>query len=114
MKTTIFSVIFLLCIMASAHGQLQEGDNLLGGSVGFWAKGSVPTPHGAVVVAWKLSPRELKLDVTVPVGAEADVVVPVSRFERPVVTLGGKIAERRAHVTAGVHHFQVVGESMLP
>ena len=79
-----------------------------------WAKGSVPTPHGAVVVAWKLSPRELKLDVTVPVGAEADVVVPVSRFERPVVTLGGKISERRAHVTAGVHHFQVVGESMLP
>jgi len=45
-----------------------------------WAKGSVPTPHGAVVVGLEIIARELKLDVTVPVGAEADVVVPVSRF----------------------------------
>lgn len=43
MKRTIYTVIFLLCVMASAHGQLKEGDNLLGGTLGLWAHKSSPT-----------------------------------------------------------------------
>jgi hypothetical protein len=42
MKITIYSIIFLLCLIATSHSQLKQGDNLLGVSVGFWAKGSVP------------------------------------------------------------------------
>lgn len=43
MKTAIFLVLFLLCVIVSAHGQLQERDNLMGGTIGFWARNSAPT-----------------------------------------------------------------------
>jgi hypothetical protein len=36
----VFSLLFLLIV--SANSQLKEKDNLLGGSLGFWAKGNVP------------------------------------------------------------------------
>jgi hypothetical protein len=42
MKKTIFSMVFILFIMVSAQGQIKQGDNLLGPSVGLWVKGSVP------------------------------------------------------------------------
>jgi hypothetical protein len=42
MKKTIYLMVFILCVMASAQGQIKQGDNLLGASVGFWVKGSVP------------------------------------------------------------------------
>ena len=43
MKTAIFLVLFLLCVIASAQGQLKERDNLMGGTIGFWARNSAPT-----------------------------------------------------------------------
>jgi hypothetical protein len=43
MKTTIFAVIFLLCLMASSEAQLKERDNLMGGTLGFWARNNSPT-----------------------------------------------------------------------
>jgi hypothetical protein len=43
MKTTIYTIIFLLCFMATSFGQLQERDNLLGATIGFWAPKSSPT-----------------------------------------------------------------------
>jgi hypothetical protein len=43
MKTTIYTIVFLLCFMATSFGQLQERDNLLGATIGFWAHGSAPT-----------------------------------------------------------------------
>jgi len=43
MKTTIFSIIFLLCLVASSNAQLKEHDNLMGGTLGFWARNSSPT-----------------------------------------------------------------------
>ncbi|MBS1551639.1 MAG: hypothetical protein JST15_06190 [Bacteroidetes bacterium] len=43
MKTKIFTVIFLMCIAASSFGQLREKDNLMGGTLGFWASKSSPT-----------------------------------------------------------------------
>lgn len=42
MKKSIILAIFIMCVMASAQGQINEGDNLLGPSVGLWVKGSVP------------------------------------------------------------------------
>jgi hypothetical protein len=43
MKTSIFTTIFLLCLIASSQGQLKERDNLMGGTLGFWAHNSAPT-----------------------------------------------------------------------
>jgi len=43
MKTTIFSILFLLCVIATTYGQLKEKDNLIGGTLGFWARNSSPT-----------------------------------------------------------------------
>jgi len=88
-----------------------------------WAKGSVPTPHGDVVVSWAAGAGKFTLDVTVPAGAEADVTLPVSRFDlQPTahimvfgdtvrgVTADWKPAGKITHVTAGQHHFEIAGK----
>jgi hypothetical protein len=43
MKTTIYSMLFFLCIIAVSQAQLKERDNLMGGTLGFWAKNNSPT-----------------------------------------------------------------------
>ena len=75
-----------------------------------WARGSVPTPHGDVAVAWAMGHDQLTLDVTVPAGTAADVTVPVSRFEQPVIELDGRRTPASAHVPAGRHRFVVTGK----
>lgn len=39
-----------------------------------WAKGIVPTPHGDIAVSWTRANGEMKLEVTVPSGCEAEVI----------------------------------------
>ncbi len=75
-----------------------------------WAKGSVPTPLGDVAVAWTLGADSLTLDVTVPAGGEADVIVPTSRFEQASIELDGRPAAVAAHLLAGAHRFVVTGK----
>lgn len=41
-----------------------------------WAKGLVPTPHGAIAAAWDASGKTFKLSLSVPKGTSADVVLP--------------------------------------
>lgn len=41
-----------------------------------WAKGVVPTPHGAIAAGWELTGATLRLTLTVPRGTQADVVLP--------------------------------------
>jgi hypothetical protein len=43
-----------------------------------WAKGTVPTPHGAVDVAWQSAGDAFDLNVTVPHGTYSLVTVPAS------------------------------------
>jgi hypothetical protein len=43
MKSSIYTVILLLIIAATSFGQLKERDNLMGGTLGFWARNSSPT-----------------------------------------------------------------------
>ncbi|MEO8513659.1 MAG: hypothetical protein ABI543_08880 [Ignavibacteria bacterium] len=43
MKTTIFSMLFIMCLAATSFGQLKERDNLMGGTLGFWARNNTPT-----------------------------------------------------------------------
>jgi hypothetical protein len=76
-----------------------------------WAKGSVPTPHGDVAVSWKLGKDELRLDVSVPAGTEADVTVPTARFEQAAIKMDGrKVVGPVIHVPAGPHRFEVAGK----
>ena len=53
----------------------------------WWAKGRVPTPHGTVEVSWQRTENGLQLDVTVPAGAEANVIFPMHRFHNATVTM---------------------------
>ena len=40
-----------------------------------WAKGTVPTPHGVISVAWEIKDGVFDLDVTLPEGADMNCVV---------------------------------------
>jgi len=42
MRNVFLSVIIILSLSGYASSQLKEKENLLGGSLGFWAKGNVP------------------------------------------------------------------------
>ncbi len=75
-----------------------------------WAKGKVPTPRGDVEVSWTLQDDKFSLDVVVPPGAEADIILPVSRFENPAATADGKKTAPQIRVPAGAHHFEVSGK----
>jgi lysophospholipase L1-like esterase len=75
-----------------------------------WAKGSVPTPHGDVVVSWSSGEERLTLGVTIPVDMEAEVTVPTSRFEQPTITLDGRKVEPVVHLSSGTYHFEVTGQ----
>lgn len=43
MKYIFVSLVIVLVLSVTSYSQLKEKDNLLGGSIGFWAKGNVPT-----------------------------------------------------------------------
>ena len=75
-----------------------------------WARGKVPTPHGDVEVSWTLKNEKFALDLTVPAGAEADVILPVTHFENPIATRDGKKSPAVVHVISGKYHFEVVGK----
>jgi hypothetical protein len=55
-----------------------------------WARGVVPTPHGAIRVSWRATPSGLVVDVTAPPGTTARVYGrrPVLVHGHAVVTLG--------------------------
>jgi hypothetical protein len=42
MKSLIKAVLIISLISAAGYSQIREKDNLLGGSLGFWARGEVP------------------------------------------------------------------------
>jgi hypothetical protein len=60
-------------------------------------------------MSWKLGEDKLQLDVTVPAGTEADVIVPTERFEAAAIQLDGRKAGPVVHVTAGEHRIEVTG-----
>ena len=69
----------------------------------------MPTPPGEVAVSWAITDRKFTLDVNVPSGSDAEVELPISRFDKPVVVLDGKTVEPKAHVSSGAHHFELTG-----
>lgn len=72
-----------------------------------WARGSVPTPRGDVAVSWSRHPGDLRLDLTVPAGAEATIEPPIGGFAHPEVKLDGRAAAHVAHAGPGIHHVVV-------
>ncbi len=75
-----------------------------------WAQGKVPTPRGNVEVAWLIDNGKFSLDVIVPDGAEAEVALPVERFENSLATMDGKRTEATVRVCSGKHHFELTGK----
>jgi alpha-L-rhamnosidase len=71
-----------------------------------WAKGMVPTPHGAIAAGWELTGSTLRLTLTVPRGTRADVVLP--RGGR--VLVNGK-ADALEGLTPGAYEIVVNGLS---
>lgn len=74
-----------------------------------WAKGSVPTPHGDVAVSWKRDDHSLRLEVTLPPGTDAEVILPTDRFAQARVTLNGAPAAARTQVKEGLSTFEITG-----
>jgi alpha-L-rhamnosidase len=82
-----------------------------------WAKGRVPTPHGDVAVSWTRESgkftAKFTLEVDVPTGCEADVTLPAGLFAKPTIHLDGRRAAAKAHVSSGIHRFEVTGKPTL-
>lgn len=66
-----------------------------------WAKGTVPTPQGSVAVAWKHEGNTLSMDITLPKGSEADVILPLEHFDQPQVMLNGKTSSPGVRIKEG-------------
>jgi len=43
MKKSIYTILLMTCFIAVSSAQLKDGDNLMGGTLGFWAKNNTPT-----------------------------------------------------------------------
>jgi alpha-L-rhamnosidase len=81
------------------------GINQAEGSVGFekvriapqmvrdlrYAAGSVRTVRGVVSSAWWRSEKNIRLDITIPVGSEAEIILPKFNLQNIVIMEGGKV-----------------------
>lgn len=63
-----------------------------------WCEGRMPTPHGEIEVAWERDEARFAIDVVLPDGVRADVILPCETddFSRPTVTGRGAIGIVRA------------------
>ncbi len=69
-----------------------------------YASGRVPTPHGAIEVAWRrpaVATRPFKVDVTVPVNTKARVSIPASSLDN-VRESGMALSQREGVVSASI------------
>ncbi len=46
-----------------------------------WCEGRMPTPHGEIAVRWELSEERFEIEVDLPAGVRADLVLPVGSDE---------------------------------
>lgn len=101
------------------------GINLEPGSVGFekiriepqmvrdlgYASGAVQTLRGTVISSWSRTERSVRLDVTIPVGSEAEVILPRFNFKNVVVSESGKVIWAQQKFEPGVAGVVEVKES---
>jgi alpha-L-rhamnosidase len=66
-----------------------------------WASGSIETVRGVVACFWSRSDGQLRLEVTIPVGSEAEVYVPKLGMANVVVKESGQIVWQKGAYQAG-------------
>jgi alpha-L-rhamnosidase len=67
-----------------------------------YASGSVDTLRGRVLSSWKRTEKSFSLEVIVPVGSEADVVIPKFTLRDLVLKEGGKVVWAQKKFVPGV------------
>lgn len=67
-----------------------------------WANGSIETPRGMVASSWRREPGVIHMEVDVPVGSVATVVLPKLKLEEVEVTEGGRSLWRNGAYQPGV------------
>ncbi|WP_410478166.1 alpha-L-rhamnosidase C-terminal domain-containing protein [Pedobacter aquatilis] len=51
-----------------------------------WAKGHYLTPNGKIVSSWRLKAKQIILDIEIPKGVEAEVLIPGETSTRKLTT----------------------------
>jgi alpha-L-rhamnosidase len=101
------------------------GINLAPGSVGFekvriapqmvrdlrYAAGSTRTPRGQVACSWSREERSIRLEAVVPVGSEAEVILPKFNLQNIVIKEGGRIIWDARGFHPGVEGIQKAEEN---
>ena len=75
-----------------------------------YATGQFETVRGMVMSSWQRTPRGLKLDVTIPFGSDAEIILPKLGLSAVEITEGGKSVHPSAE-NAGAAIFKVGGGS---
>lgn len=68
----------------------------------FYASGSVDTLRGRVLSSWKRTEKNVSLEVIIPVGSEAEVVLPKFNLQNVVVKDNGKVFWAQKKLEPGV------------
>ncbi len=66
-----------------------------------WTTGSIETQRGIVNSSWSRTPDAIRYEVTIPVGSEADIVLPKFNFRDVEVKEGGKLVFQAGKFVAG-------------
>jgi len=67
-----------------------------------YASGSVDTLRGRVLSSWRRTETSLSLEVIVPIGSEADIVIPKFNLRDLVLKEGGKVVWAQKKFVPGV------------
>lgn len=67
-----------------------------------YASGSVNTLRGRVLSSWKRTEKSISLEVIVPIGSEADIVIPKFTLQNLVLKEGGKVVWTQKKFVPGV------------
>ncbi|HFB97607.1 MAG TPA: hypothetical protein ENJ62_00550, partial [Bryobacterales bacterium] len=82
-----------------------------------WASGSIQTPYGRAASSWRRTDEGLRLELEIPVGAEARVYVPALNLDDPVILESGKVIWRegafRPEAAEGVHAGRREGRAIV-
>jgi alpha-L-rhamnosidase len=67
-----------------------------------WASATLNTIHGQVISSWSRSGDSLRMEVTIPVGATAEVHVPKQRLSSITISEGGRTVWKDGRAESGV------------
>jgi len=93
---------YVLGVMPTAPGFSRFTVRPMPANDATWAKGLVPTPHGPIAAGWEVTGTVFKLNLTVPHGTTADVVLP----EVGTVLVNGKPGDVKG-LAEGVYEIEV-------